>query len=149
MRIRKGNYEVGYRRPPKASQFSPGKSGNPKGRPKHTKTVDEMFADELNRTLVLRSNDGSTRISVRLALIRQFLKLAANGHPKALFASLDKFEVVQRKQAKEDATRAAPKYTREMIAAMSEGEKTALYMKLVKQAKGEDEEGPDLIFGEC
>ena len=28
------NDEVGYRRPPKASQFPPGRSGNPKGRPK-------------------------------------------------------------------------------------------------------------------
>jgi hypothetical protein len=28
------NYEVGYGRPPKGSQFTPGRSGNPKGRPK-------------------------------------------------------------------------------------------------------------------
>jgi hypothetical protein len=41
------NYGVGYGKPPKASQFSPGQSGNPKGRPKgaringrdHTKSV--------------------------------------------------------------------------------------------------------------
>ena len=28
------DYDVGYARPPKATQFAPGKSGNPKGRPK-------------------------------------------------------------------------------------------------------------------
>jgi hypothetical protein len=31
---KKTNYEVGYKKPPKRTQFKPGKSGNPKGRPK-------------------------------------------------------------------------------------------------------------------
>lgn len=33
--------EVGYKKPPKASQFKPGQSGNPKGRPKKKKMTDE------------------------------------------------------------------------------------------------------------
>ena len=31
-------YEVGYKKPPKSGQFQPGKSGNPKGRPKKPQT---------------------------------------------------------------------------------------------------------------
>lgn len=31
------DYEVGYKKPPKATQFKKGESGNPKGRPKKTR----------------------------------------------------------------------------------------------------------------
>ncbi|MBL6613916.1 MAG: hypothetical protein ISP45_07905 [Reyranella sp.] len=43
-------YEVGYRKPPKSSQFQPGKSGNPKGRAKEElqfKTVNRIVQDML------------------------------------------------------------------------------------------------------
>ena len=33
------DYVVGYGRPPKATQFAPGKSGNPRGRPKGSRTL--------------------------------------------------------------------------------------------------------------
>jgi len=34
--------EVGYKRPPKATRFKPGQSGNPKGRPKGTSIKDRV-----------------------------------------------------------------------------------------------------------
>jgi hypothetical protein len=34
-----GDYQVGYGKPPKHTQFKPGKSGNPQGRPKGTKNL--------------------------------------------------------------------------------------------------------------
>ncbi|MGE3690710.1 MAG: DUF5681 domain-containing protein [Novosphingobium sp.] len=36
---------VGYRRPPRASQFKPGQSGNPRGRPKRAKKSRKHFLD--------------------------------------------------------------------------------------------------------
>ena len=39
-----GDYAVGYGRPPKATQFKPGRSGNPRGRPKGAKSEDTMIA---------------------------------------------------------------------------------------------------------
>lgn len=136
MRTKKGSYEVGYRRPPQASQFRPGQSGNPKGRPKRLPSVEEMFAAELNRSLTIRSDGGTTRMAVKIVLIRQFLKLAAKGNPRALFTSLEMLENVQRKTAKIAAQRAGHKYTKEMIEGMTEQERTDLYMETVRRVHG-------------
>ena len=38
-RAQGGDYAVGYGRPPKATQFKPGQSGNPKGRPKGSRSA--------------------------------------------------------------------------------------------------------------
>lgn len=41
------DYEVGRRRPSTATRFNPGHSGNPRGRPKGSKNLDTLFAEEI------------------------------------------------------------------------------------------------------
>lgn len=55
-----GDYDVGYARPPAASQFQKGQSGNPKGRPRRSRNKLTMFKESIKRTL-------EKRVSVRVA----------------------------------------------------------------------------------
>ncbi|WP_407664581.1 DUF5681 domain-containing protein [Microvirga pudoricolor] len=46
-----GDYKVGYKKPPKRTQYPPGRSGNPKGRPRKDRltkiSTDELILTEL------------------------------------------------------------------------------------------------------
>src|SRR5690349_4712601 len=53
MNAQRGDYEVGYGRPPKSGQFQPGESGNRRGRPRRKKTPPpEDLTDSLARALL-------------------------------------------------------------------------------------------------
>jgi len=87
-----GDYEIGYGRPPRASQFKSGQSGNPKGRPKGSKNLQTYLEEELNRTIPVTQN-GKTRMmpKVQVAVVQQVDK-AVKGDTKA-FAMLAKLGV--------------------------------------------------------
>ena len=55
------NDRVGYRRPPKASQFKKGQTGNPGGRPKKRGTSDFDLDKLLDRPMTVKI-DGQPRI---------------------------------------------------------------------------------------
>jgi hypothetical protein len=44
--------KIGYGRPPRHSQFRPGESGNPRGRPKRTPSFRDSLLAELAETVV-------------------------------------------------------------------------------------------------
>ena len=77
------DYEVGYARPPKATRFQAGRSGNPRGRPRGVKNFATLFTEELARSVTLTENGRRRRMAKREALIKQTINKALSNDPKA------------------------------------------------------------------
>jgi hypothetical protein len=77
-------YEVGYGRPPKQSQFMKGQSGNPKGRPKGSKSVASMF-NQITRELINVTENGRTKTVTRLeAVLHRMTNEALSGNTRVM-----------------------------------------------------------------
>ena len=92
-------YEVGYGKPPAATRFKPGQSGNPRGRPKGAKNrqpalneerMKQIVLDEAYRTITVRDGDRRVTVPMAQAIIRSLAVNAAKGQQRAqrLFAEL-------------------------------------------------------------
>jgi len=78
------SYAVGYRKPPKHTQFPKGRSGNPKGRPKGSQNVSTIFR-RVARQRVKVTGDGRSRYITKLeATVTQLSNQAASGDPRAI-----------------------------------------------------------------
>jgi hypothetical protein len=76
-------YRVGYRNPPRQTRFKPGQSGNPKGRPKGTRSLSAQMHELLSQKMPVREGNSVKRITMRDALLRTTLKAALNGDHRA------------------------------------------------------------------
>jgi Family of unknown function (DUF5681) len=83
-----GRDKVGYGRPPKANQFKPGKSGNPKGRPKGSLNLVTDLAAELTEQITVREDGRTRRLSKQRALIKSLLAKGIQGDVRAAAAIL-------------------------------------------------------------
>jgi hypothetical protein len=79
---RKGT-ERNYRKPPKASQFKPGRSGNPKGRPKGVQNFEIDLQETLRAPVEIKNADGIRTISTQKALLRTLAEKALDGDTRA------------------------------------------------------------------
>lgn len=76
--------EIGYGKPPKASQFKPGQSGNPMGRPKGARNISTLVDDELNSKILIREGTKSYKIRKLDAIVKTMVNLALKGDVRAL-----------------------------------------------------------------
>jgi hypothetical protein len=79
----KEQYDVGYRRPPKASQFKPGQSGNPRGRPKRSLDPCARFERIVTDTVEVRIANRTCKIPRLEAVFMTILNKALKGDLKA------------------------------------------------------------------
>ena len=82
-------YEIGYRRPPKDSQFTKGKSGNSKGRPKGTKNFLTLLEKELGQSIVVNENGKRKTITRLQAMVKRMVAGALQGDHKSLLTLVD------------------------------------------------------------
>jgi hypothetical protein len=103
-------YEIGYGKPPKRTQFQPGVSGNPRGRPRGSRNVrpalreDQMtklIFQEANRKINVREDGRSRRITMAEAILRSLAAKAAQGnrlHQKLFLDVYSQSEASQRER---------------------------------------------------
>lgn len=70
---------VGYKKPPIATQFRPGVSGNPAGRPKSAPTLHDLVVREAIRLVKMKTPDGILSMSRLEALVRRLFTKALDG----------------------------------------------------------------------
>ena len=78
------DYKVGYKRPPKFSQFRKGKSGNPMGRPRDSKSLKRAMIDESNTKLDIKDNGEIKRLTKMEAFVKRLWNDALNGDARAM-----------------------------------------------------------------
>jgi hypothetical protein len=72
-------YEVGYGKPPKATRFKSGQSGNPSGRPKGKRNFATVLFTELNSLVSIIENGRSKQVTKLEAATKQLANRAAAG----------------------------------------------------------------------
>src|SRR6202040_3662687 len=80
----KGTFEVGFGKPPRSTQFKPGQSGNPAGRPLGAKNFATAIAQELDTRVTVTENGRRKLISMRQVIAKRLVNKAASGDLKAI-----------------------------------------------------------------
>lgn len=77
-------YEVGYGKPPVASQFTSGRSGNPKGRPKGSKSLRDHLDRELNKRVAVTVDGRQVRLTKGEVVAKQLVDKAMRGDARSI-----------------------------------------------------------------
>jgi Family of unknown function (DUF5681) len=96
---------VGYRRPPLATRFRPGESGNPRGRPKGARNFSTVIASALSERVAVTENGRRRRITKLEAAIKQLVNRAAAGEARATTLLIQLAQANEAKAAQPDTER--------------------------------------------
>ena len=83
------DYEVGYGKPPRNTQFKKGQSGNPRGRPSRSKNLATLVSVALNEPVIVVENGGRRKITKREAIIKQLVNRSTKADWRAIKILLD------------------------------------------------------------
>jgi Family of unknown function (DUF5681) len=84
-----GDYEVGYKKPPRHTRFPQGRSGNPNGRPKQARNLLTDLHEELQQRVTVREGGTERRMSRQRAVVMRLLDKALKGELGAMAKLVD------------------------------------------------------------
>jgi hypothetical protein len=115
-----GDYEVGHSRPPKRTQFKPGHSGNPKGRPKGRKNIHTILEETLYRPVTITEKGRKRTVSAIEAMLLGVTQSALGGDLRAFEKITKHLSMVQavsaEREAQEEGAAADPEHDAEVLA---------------------------------
>ncbi len=77
------NYDIGYRKPPKATQFKKGQSGNLRGRTNGTRNLKTDLVEELAERILVKEGGRALKISKQRAMLKTLAAKALRGDTRA------------------------------------------------------------------
>jgi hypothetical protein len=95
-REQRGDYEVGYGKPPRHTRFANGQSGNPRGRPRGAKNFTTLLEEALHEPVTVTENGGRRKVSKLQAIVTQLVNRSATADFRAIKILLDKLRDIER-----------------------------------------------------
>ena len=92
-----GEEAVGYKRPPRATRFQKGKSGNPPGRPRGRRR-EIPYDHVLGKMVTIREGTRERRVTAAEAFLLQLTKKGLEGDSAAARAALESIEAARAKR---------------------------------------------------
>lgn len=132
------DYLVGYCKPPEATKFKTGQSGNPKGRPKGSPNIVNAFVNALKGNITVMENGRPIKMSRPDALAHKALSLALKGNPKFFEMLIKASDHWEQKQEKRQLSGAEDKDIDR-----ADQETIDLFLKLMRGKPDENDGGGD------
>ena len=127
------DYDVGYGKPPNATRFQKGHSGNPTGRRRGSKNLSTILEEELEQRVVIRENGKQKKITKRRASMKQLVNKAASGEHRALQILINYLQESEKRMTTVDDVLPLSDVDQEIVSGIMER------MQRVKQDDGGDE----------
>src|SRR5215469_2581310 len=99
----RADYQVGYGKPPRHTQFAKGQSGNPRGRPSGSKNLATLVREALNKMVIVTEDGGRRKISKCEAIVTQIINKAAKADLRAIKILLEIIREIESKIPPETA----------------------------------------------
>ncbi|MBV8400491.1 MAG: hypothetical protein JOZ17_17380 [Acetobacteraceae bacterium] len=130
----KGDYEVGYCKPPLATRFKKGQSGNPKGGRKGVPRLPTLIKKIMDEPIIVTEGKRRKSISKAEAIVKQLVNRALTGDNRATQLLIDQIQFNENRP--EAAAAAAP----------AEADREAMrhvMARMRRMVKESGDEGPD------